>query len=172
MSIIFQPLLFLAMVGSRSWIVITVLAGCGTLVLSWRIATGGRKAILLTVFAGLIMLAIALPVTRSRFTGIFKNKFEFSEYNIDRLIIWSTAMNFILENPGNFILGYGTGSSNQLMDRLYQKNEMNWGFVQKNNTHNQYLNFLLNQGIFGLLLFCGYLIFPLLACVKSKFWFG
>jgi O-antigen ligase len=171
-KIIFIALLviFLAMVGTRSWIGITMVMGIG--VLTFSRTTRKMKVIILFVFIGLLILIVSLPVTRGRFTGTFSYQFEFSKYKNDRLVIWSTALEFIKKNPEQCILGCGTGGSNQLMDGLYLEKNITWDFAQKNNTHNQYLNFLLNQGVIGIIVLGLYLMFPLLSFVKLGHWTG
>jgi hypothetical protein len=69
----------------------------------------------------------------------------------------------------NLLFGGGTGSSEQLMDRLYRDQRIDWEFVQKKNTRNQYIDFLLNTGFVGLAIF--FWIFALLSptiCERYK----
>lgn len=119
-----------------------------------------------------VSLIILSPVTRERFEGLKTRQFEFSSYSLDRIIIWSVALKYIKENPEEFIFGLGTGSSENLMENLYKANGINWDFPQKTNTHNQYLDFLINQGLFGLLLFLISLFYLFRKVFMSKDWVG
>ena len=165
--IIAVMVVFLASIGSRSWIGVVFFFGLTITLTNRKMASLRLRRTFIAIFIGFLILIVSLPVTRERFEGLITPKFEFSEYRIDRLVIWSTALNYIHDNPRIFLFGNGTGSSNQSMDDAYNKLGIEWDFEQKNNTHNQYLNFLLNHGIIGLTILLAYLIFPLLSFRKS-----
>jgi O-antigen ligase len=165
-------LIFLTMIGTRSWMIITFVAALSLLFLTWtRSVLRLRVAIFGLLFIA-VGLAFVLPVTRDRFMGTFAKQWEFTDYTLDRIIIWSTAGSDIKENPLNFIFGCGTGCSTHLMEGLYRARNIAWDFEQKTNTHNQYLNIVLNQGFVGLVVFLGYQFYSLSFFIRNKSWAG
>lgn len=61
-------------------------------------------------------------------------------------VIWPVATRSLLT-------GQGTGSEKKLLQEAYFKNKLYNSYLHELNTHNQYLKFLLESGIPGLLLF-------------------
>lgn len=57
--------------------------------------------------------------------------------------IWKSTITFIFNNMGNFILGYGAGSTN---------------YVFSYATHNFFLQIIIELGVIGLILFIGFII--------------
>jgi hypothetical protein len=159
--------LFLVMIGVRSILIILIFL-IGMIIAQNRKRIG--KKFLVVSFALIVIivgLSVLSPVTRERFEGLYKSKFEFSKFTVDRFIIWSTAGEYILENPSEFIVGKGTGSSEKLMDELYTKKHIDWNFEKKTNTHNQYIEFLLDSGFIGLLVLISFLALSIIEFSKS-----
>ena len=83
------------------------------------------------------------------------------ESSASRLIMWSTSVSLILENP---FFGVGTGD---VTDALNERNKKlgNTGVVEKSlNSHNQYLNTGVQLGLLGLV--------PLLIVFGTSLWLG
>ena len=66
-----------------------------------------------------------------------------------RKIIWSTSFKLIKEK---WITGYGTGLSKKVLQEQYKKDGYDYMYKKNYNSHNQYLQVFLDQGIFGFLL--------------------
>jgi O-antigen ligase len=159
--------IFISILGVRSILLILVLLLIVIFFLSRKFSP--TRAIILGVFLALIIgISFASPVTRERFEGLFTSKFEFSEYSVDRFIIWTVAFDYIKKHPYEFIIGHGTGSSEKLMEEQYKVKGINWDFEKKSNTHNQYLGFLLDVGIVGSMMIFGFLITSLVIFYKSN----
>ena len=79
-----------------------------------------------------------------------------------RYLIWKYSFAIFNENPHK-VFGVGFGETQQLLRRKYQEiqtvNKRNWFLTRDFNTHNQYLDFLVSYGIFGLALFLVFLSF-------------
>jgi len=80
------------------------------------------------------------------------------------LAIWET----IKKKP---ISGYGVGSERTILDKTYSTNDLNISLERKYNTHNQYLFYMLEQGIIGLFLFLSYFFINLVLAIKRKDFF-
>ncbi len=165
-------LIFLVMLGSRWTLTILIFDSLAILILARRQISKYWFAGFIGLTSFLFVLVMLSPVTRERFIGTFSNKYTFSNYGLDRLVIWSVALNYVGKNPSEFVIGHGTGSSKQLMDRLYVERDINWDFKQKNSTHNQYLDFLLNMGFIGLFWLLFFLFASLRKFLMYKDWVG
>ncbi|PZR20423.1 MAG: hypothetical protein DI539_10880 [Flavobacterium psychrophilum] len=167
-AVIFLLSFFLVLLGSRS--IILILLGLTIVVVfsQWQ-SLGLRKIALIGLLLICIVSAAFLsPVTRERFVGLFKAKYEFSQYSVDRFIIWTVAYHYVKEHPSEFVIGKGAGTSEGLMDSLYKKENINWDFEKKSNTHNQYLEFALNTGIIGMTVLIVFLVASLMVFLKSQ----
>ncbi len=79
-----------------------------------------------------------------------------------RYLIWKYSFAIFNENPYK-VFGVGFGETQQLLRRKYQEiqiaSKRNWFLSRDFNTHNQYLDFLVSSGVFGLALFLAFLSF-------------
>ena len=66
-----------------------------------------------------------------------------------RKIIWSTSFKLIKEK---WITGYGTGQSKKVLQEQFKKDGYDFFFKRNYNSHNQYLQVFIDQGVFGFLL--------------------
>jgi O-antigen ligase len=145
--------LFLVMIAARSLIAIVAL-----IIIAFYVNNAFQRSNLvglakMGIFITIIgALSFSLPVTRERFEMLYEGSYSFSTFSIDRFIIWSTAMGEILREPQGYLFGKGTGSSEATMGRAYDRARINWEFEKKVNTHNQYLNFLMEFGFVGLMI--------------------
>lgn len=157
MAIIILILLggYLTIIGVRSIIIIILLLSLLSVFFKRRSVSKKRIILVTLIIFGMAGLSYISPVTRARFQGLINSKFEFSEYSVDRFVIWSVAFREIKTNPSYYVLGGGIGSSEMLMEELYEREKIEWDFKQKTNTHNQYIEFILDVG------FCG--VFALLS---------
>lgn len=167
-SVVVVLLLFLVMIGVRSLILIT-----GFLIILYFVGMGPKvksqaKILALLLLLGLASLSFLLPVTRERFEGMFKRNYTFTEYTIDRFYIWSVALDHVWKNRNTYLIGTGLGTSEQTMDRAYEAEQIEWDFENKTNTHNQYISFLLDMGVMGILLMLAFFYFCGRAFVKSN----
>lgn len=160
--------LFLVMIAVRSIIIILVFLICIIIVQNRKRIERKFLTLAFSLTVLILGLSVLSPVTRDRFEGLYKSKFEFSNYTIDRFVIWSVAAGYIVENPSEFIIGKGTGGSVKLMDELYKKEGIQWDFANKTNTHNQYLGFLLDTGFIGLFVLLSFIVFSFAFFYKNK----
>ena len=75
-----------------------------------------------------------------------------------RLEFWKTAKKIIAEQP---LLGVGTGDVQDAFDLQYYLDQSSLSEKNRRRAHNQYLTIWLTYGVFGLLYFLFYLLWPL-----------
>ncbi len=87
---------------------------------------------------------------------------DFSETRMKR---WSMEIRLIKQSP---VIGYGYGSEKYLLKENYFKNKFYKSFLLEMNAHSQYLSFLINTGIIGLLMYLYVLFYGFSSAVKKK----
>lgn len=131
-------------------------------VLYWLIKGGKRKVILLlgtlvSIGAIIAYLISPLPFKRlvyawSSVQQVSSEKHTVNESTSIRLDLWRLSFEVAKESP---IIGYGTGSVQNALNercidfRFFSECEL----LRNKNSHNQYLNFLLSNGMVFLLIF-------------------
>lgn len=75
----------------------------------------------------------------------------------------------LLKYP-NFIWGYGTGGSDGALQKCYAQKEYGWVAARKFNSHNQYLDQLLQHGLLGVIIFVWVIMYPLKRAFIAKEW--
>ena len=112
-----------------------------------------RKAIAMLALMNCIGLGaiVALPYTRERFKLLFTYKEANYTNSVDsRTEIWHSAWQLVRDHNG---LGIGSGDSEETLVSYYEKNGFKAGVEARYNTHNQYLQILVETGVGGLLFF-------------------
>ncbi|MEO0572976.1 MAG: O-antigen ligase family protein, partial [Bacteroidota bacterium] len=155
----------LVLAGSRMGYALFILICSIGIVQHLRKASYGQRRLILILLSCLLPLASFLlwkvPIIKERIlytlgadyeykynNGEFiKNKLEVEQ---GRLLLWKDTWELIKERP---ILGYGTGSKDQVLTNKYQKEEHQLFLNRKYNTHNIYLEFLLTGGILKLTIY-------------------
>ena len=82
-----------------------------------------------------------------------------------RLARWNLEWELIQKFP---FTGYGTGSEKDVLKEKYFENKFYISYLLELNAHNQYLSFLINTGIAGLLLYLYILYFGFEQAVKKR----
>ncbi len=148
---------FLVIIGVRSILIFTLCIIFLFVIKSWIARPSGDYFVIYLLTGGIIALSFISPITKERFQGLFNSKFEFSDFTVDRFIIWSVALHSIEDDPTVYIFGNGTGSSEMVMDKQFRKEEIAWDFKKKVDTHNQYIEFILDTGFTGALILIAFL---------------
>ena len=123
----------------------------------------------LVAFTLIILAILNVSPLKKRYLTDFENDLgenvvtsDFSETRMER---WSMEMELIKQSP---IIGYGNGSEKYLLKEDYFKNKFYKSFLLELNAHNQYLSFLINTGIIGLLLYLYVLYFGFSVAIIGK----
>lgn len=127
-----------------------------------------RKRIRTLVFFIALLLSLTAFVSKhfglsasrltDRFTELKEGKNTTRE---TRVKIWSKAIPIVKDN---FLFGVGTGDADSMLHKEYDKANIK----MRSNVHNQYIDYLLKFGIFGLAVFIFILLFALRHSIKSK----
>ena len=135
----------------------------------------GRKKKL--VFFGIVAsltLVTALFITnidsfKTRYVGELKNDLGIDTLNVEftepRIHRWSAELELISKAP---LLGYGSGSERKLLGRKFYEKKFYVAYFEEFNSHNQYLSFLLNMGLVGLLAFLSVLGYGFFLAWKDR----
>jgi len=85
--------------------------------------------------------------------------------NDPRLHIWKSALSVAREN---LILGVGTGdATNELKEEFVSRGYID-GYYDNLNAHNQFLSILLENGLIGLIIFVGTLVYMVTMAIKQS----
>ncbi len=114
----------------------------------------GRKRYLGLGIALFIFVFIILALTNPRVNNYFawraQNEKSSFMLNEERLKIWSSFKNVL---AGNFIWGVGTGDIQDKLNEEYIKQGYDEYARSNTNTHNQYAEIIIENGLLGLLFF-------------------
>ena len=100
-----------------------------------------------------IALVTSFDFLKERFVVDLKNDFEERSNilkNDTRLQRWEASYDLIVAAP---VIGHGSGTETPLLKEIYFKRKMYSSYLNAMNVHNQYLSFLINSGILGLLIY-------------------
>jgi O-antigen ligase len=131
------------------------------------------------LLVSLAMLAVCLviiykvPYLRSRFTIELLSDIMPVEagkrtdfYNAEpRMERWRGGLELAKRSP---VIGYGTGDEIAMLKTQYAKRGLFISYVEDFNAHNQYLSYLLKNGIVGLLVFVGAFVFYLYLAFRTR----
>ena len=121
-------------------------------------------------FAALIF-TIIMQVTTLKKRYIYDLENDLSEYRDpgdlteSRMARWNLEWQLIQKSP---LLGYGTGSEEFVLKDIYFKNKFYRSYLLALNAHNQFLSFMLNAGLIGLLVYLYLFYYGLGVAIKRK----
>lgn len=78
---------------------------------------------------------------------------------------WELEWQLFIKSP---VTGYGTGSEKFILGDEFYNNKFYRAFILRLNAHNQYLSFMLNEGLIGLFFFLAILIYVFSVAAKKK----
>lgn len=78
---------------------------------------------------------------------------------------WAAIWNTIKEKP---VFGHGTGSEKAVLAKTYAENNLHISLERGYNTHNQYLFYMLENGILGLCFVLTYFVANMIEAIKRK----
>lgn len=129
----------------------------------------GRFKTILILFAILItglIVILSLPKTRERFLMLFSyNQVDYANSTDSREEIWKSGFQISGEH---FFTGVGSGDAEQVLVDHYQANKFSKGVEERYNAHNQYLQIMIETGVFGLVLFLIVIIYSIRCALKYR----
>lgn len=154
--------------GSKA-VLVVVLVGINVVIPYFMVPTTKRMRFI-TIAAMLSLIVIACSVSVNSFKERFVTDLAsdlskpVSDESVEpRLVRWEAALDLIKQKP---VIGYGAGSELSILGDKYFQDKLYIAYLHRLNAHNQYLTFLLNSGILGLL---GYLA-TLFYIVRIALW--
>jgi hypothetical protein len=135
--------------------------------------SGGRARIAASgaVLTALVVVSLASPLVVARFErGIdeLRNATQASELTSMgiRVVIWRNTLELVGEAP---LLGHGMGSFEEAYPQVAARNGTGWQATPSADPHNQYLYFLAETGVVGLLAFFWWLAAALRQPLTGEF---
>ena len=122
----------------------------------------------LLVSAFLLFFIFRMGVFHERYLVDFKNDlFRSNEKSKEdwRRERWGASVELIKRSP---IIGNGSGSEIPLLKEVYFERQMYSSYLKSLNAHNQFLSFLINSGIIGLLVYLGTLFWGFWKAIKRR----
>ena len=133
---------------------------------------GARRRNFILISAAFTILVVAGMLTsgnfRDRYIKGFKNdlsKSVIGETDDTRLARWNVSLGLISKSP---VFGYGAGSEISLLQDGFFNNKLYSSYLNRLNTHSEYLSFLLKSGIIGLSVYLATLAFGFNMSVRRK----
>ena len=138
---------------------------------------GLKKSKLITVFSTLLILWISVAVLKNnpRFQTTFRvvkeyqsvidNPEDKSSSTSMRILAWNASLKIIEENT---FFGVGAGDIKQELNKKYKELKYDYLLKYHLNSHNQFLETWLGQGIIGFVLLLLVFVIPFIDAIKRK----
>lgn len=138
-----------------------------------KITNRSNKVFLsLLVILSLVSTLIFSSNYVERFESIKNNPDKIAENNEfnTRIIHWKSALQTV--SGIDYFIGKGTGDGKKNLYKQYKKNGFLIGYEKKYNVHNQYLEFLLSNGLIAILAYISILLITLVYSIRVNDIFG
>ncbi|MFG6685355.1 O-antigen ligase family protein [Mariniflexile sp. HNIBRBA6329] len=160
-------ILMLILLSSKNILFVSILIFLITLIKNYK-----NQKWLLVLFSLSILFLLRFTTTKERIQESLFSKWELLSkdkflYNDPftgatlRLITWKFVLLEMKNN--NYLIGTGSGDSQELIDDVYKKHKMDDAGYLGLNMHNQFLEFFVSFGVIGLL----YFLIILFVCFKK-----
>ena len=125
-----------------------------------------KKGILIGLFiVGLIVLSVKFDYLGNKFSGLVDGR---GNIKVERIQRWDFIIREF-KKEGKWILGVGSGDTEEIYTRAYINGNFKTALIEGYNAHNQFVEFLVSNGFFGLLVFVwGLLFFALKTKLKGE----
>ena len=115
-----------------------------------------KKGILIGLFiVGLILLSVKFDYLGNKFSGLVDGM---GNVKVERIQRWDFIIREF-KKEDKLILGVGSGDTEEIYTRAYIKGNFKTALIEGYNAHNQFVEFLVSNGFFGLLVFVWVLLF-------------
>ena len=125
-----------------------------------------KKGILIGLFiVGLIVLSVKFDYLGNKFSGLVDGR---GNIKVERIQRWDFIIREF-KKEGKLILGVGSGDTEEIYTRAYINGNFKTALIEGYNAHNQFVEFLVSNGFFGLFVFVwGLLFFALKTKLKGE----
>ena len=160
--LLFPFFLFLFELSSR----VAMLAFVLVIIVSVLQNRSRKKGILIGLFiVGLIVLSVKFDYLGNKFSGLVDGR---GNIKVERIQRWDFIIREF-KKEGKLILGVGSGDTEEIYTRAYINGNFKTALIEGYNAHNQFVEFLVSNGFFGLLVFVwGLLFFALKTKLKGE----
>ena len=115
-----------------------------------------KKGILIGLFiVGLILLSVKFDYLGNKFSGLVDGR---GNIKVERIQRWDFIIREF-KKEDKLILGIGSGDTEEIYTRAYINGNFKTALIEGYNAHNQFVEFLVSNGFFGLLVFVWVLLF-------------
>ena len=150
--LLFPFFLFLFELSSR----VAMLAFVLVIIVSVLQNRSRKKGILIGLFiVGLIVLSVKFDYLGNKFSGLVDGR---GNIKVERIQRWDFIIREF-KKEDKLILGVGSGDTEEIYTRAYLNGNFKTALVENYNAHNQFVEFLVSNGYFGLLVFVWVLLF-------------
>lgn len=128
----------------------------------------------------LSILIITSLLSTLLFSGNYVARFESIQNNPEkltknnefntRLIHWKSALETL--SGIDYLIGKGTGDGKENLYKQYLKNDFKAGYQRKYNAHNQYIEFLMANGLLAIIAYICLLLMTVIYCIRVNDVFG
>ena len=105
--------------------------------------------LLFLLLSTIAVFALKFDYLGSKFQKIINYK---GEVKLERAHRWNEILN-VFEAKDNLLFGVGSGDARLVYRRAYYNGGFDLAFKRNYNAHNQYLEFFVSNGVFGLTIF-------------------
>ena len=130
-----------------------------------------KKVLLFILLVASFIVTLRSAYIKERFNSIKSMHYKLDDpvENFNELTIRFALIDCSLDIISkNILFGVGTGDTADELDKTYRKYDYKFGYLDKQNPHNQYLNILIPTGLFGFVIFMISLLAPLYYSVKRR----
>ena len=115
-----------------------------------------KKGILIGLFiVCLIVLSVKFDYLGNKFSGLVDGR---GNIKVERIQRWDFIIREF-KKEDKLILGVGSGDTEEIYTRAYINGNFKTALIEGYNAHNQFVEFLVSNGFFGLLVFVWVLLF-------------
>jgi len=115
-----------------------------------------KKEILIGLFiVGLVILSIKFDYLGNKFSGLIDGR---GNVKIERIQRWDYIIREFKKEE-KLVFGVGSGDTEEIYTSAYINGNFKTALVENYNAHNQFVEFLVSNGVFGLLVFVWVLLF-------------
>lgn len=115
-----------------------------------------KKGILIGLFiVGLIVLSVKFDYLGNKFSGLVDGR---GNIKVERIQRWDFIIREF-KKEDKLILGVGSGDTEEIYTKAYINGNFKTALIEGYNAHNQFVEFLVSNGYFGLLVFVWVLLF-------------
>ena len=150
--LLFPFFLFLFELSSR----IAMLAFVLVIIVSALQNRSRKKGILIVLFiVGLVLLSVKFDYLGNKFSGLVDGS---GNVKVERIQRWDYIVREF-KREKNLVFGVGSGDTEEIYTRAYINGNFKTALIEEYNAHNQFVEFFVSNGFFGLLVFVWVLLF-------------